>query len=439
MESTRTVPGGQIVRVDLGDHHVTLHVEGPDNTLRKDKQKTMAAVEVDVDPSEPAARFQVGGSELLLQEGEWSPWVRVKFPLIPGLASASGMFRIYVKALHPRFGIYVSPVNIDPGSPELPISTPDSYSRELAEALGPFYTQGIGEDTAALREGVFSLKEYLTQSRMVSVEHLNLLRHELRRFREGVLFFHFFGIDQDSHILWGKHEAELLDTYRLVDDAIGEVMKEAKDATLIVMSDHGFSTFDRAVHLNTWLWREGFLELDSPDNAGNEELFPHVDWSKTQAYSVGLTALYVNQVGRERYGVVASGEETDEVVKKISERLLEFRDPENGKQVVEAVYPAKEHFHGEAAGGAPDLIIGFAPGYRSSWQTALGAVPKATIEDNTEEWRGDHCIAAERVPGVLLGNRRVKIGHPELRDMTVTILAAFGIKPGPGMKGRAVF
>jgi predicted AlkP superfamily phosphohydrolase/phosphomutase len=394
---------------------------------------------VDVDPTEPVARFLSGDTEILLKAGEWSPWVRVKFPLIPGLASAAGMFRIYVKTLHPRFGVYVSPINIDPSSPDLPISTPESYSRELAEESGPFYTQGIGEDTAALREGVFTLQEYLTQSRMVSEQHLNLLRHALKDFRDGLLFFHFFGVDQDSHILWGKYETKLLDTYRMVDTAIGEVMEKAPDATLIVMSDHGFSTFDRAVHLNTWLWREGFLELDDPDNAGSEELFPHVVWSKTQAYSMGLTALYVNQAGREVNGIVAPGGETDEVVRKIGERLLEFRDPDNGKQVVEAVYPAKEHFHGERTGSAPDLIVGFAPGYRSSWQTALGAVPKLTVEDNTEEWRGDHCIAAERVPGVFLSRRRAKLANLELRDMTVTILAAFGIKPGSGMKGRPIF
>ncbi len=439
IERTRSVPGGQIVRVDLEGYRATLTVDGPDNTLRKDGRRTTAVITVDVDPDAPAGRFRAGETTFVLKEGEWSGWIRVRFPLIPGLESAAGMFRVYAKSFHPRLGVYVSPVNIDPGEPELPISTPDSYSRELAAAVGPFYTQGIGEDTAALREGVFTLEEYVRQSRMVSAEHLRLLDHEMDRFREGMLFFHFFGIDQDSHVLWGKHEDKLLETYRLVDAALGGVMKKAGDATLIVMSDHGFTSFDRAVHLNTWLWREGFLELDNPDNAGDDELFPHVDWSRTQAYSMGLTAIYVNQAGRDKNGVVAPGAETEEVVRRISERLLELRDPANGRQVIEAVYPASKYFHGEAAGAAPDLVVGYAPGYRSSWQTALGAVPKATIEDNKDEWRGDHCIASERVPGVWLSNRRSKIADPHLRDVTVTVLAAFGIAPGPGMRGRPLF
>ena len=42
----------------------------------------------------------------------------------------------------------------------------------------------------------------------------------------------------------------------------------------------------------------------------------------------------------------------------------------------------------------------FPPRYRASWQTGLGAVPKDTVEDNTQAWIGDHCMAAHLVPGV---------------------------------------
>jgi len=297
----------------------------------------------------------------------------------------------------------------------------------------------MGEDTAALREGVFSLDDYRVQSRSVSEEHLRILFHELDRLKEGLLFFHFFGIDQDSHILWGKYENLLLETYKLADDAIGKVLAKAGDATVIVMSDHGFSSFDRAVHLNTWLMREGFLTLDDPENAGNEELFAHVDWSRTQAYSVGLNAIYLNRVGRERYGIVEPGEESSRLVRTIGERLSELRDPASGKAVVEKVYAARSVYHGEAVESAPDLVVGWAPGFRSSWQTALGAVPKKLIEDNTEEWRGDHCIAAESVPGIFVSNRKSRLDDPRLQDLTVTLLAEFGVPPASGMTGRRMF
>jgi len=31
--------------------------------------------------------------------------------------------------------------NFDPSAPEVPLSTPASYSRQMAAAIGPFYTQ----------------------------------------------------------------------------------------------------------------------------------------------------------------------------------------------------------------------------------------------------------------------------------------------------------
>ena len=85
------------------------------------------------------------------------------------------------------------------------------------------------------------------------------------------------------------------------------------------------------------------------------------------------------------------------------------------------------------------MIVGYTPGYRSSWQTALGAVPAALIEDNTDEWRGDHCIDARFVPGVLLSNRPSRAAHPHLYDMTRTLLDAFGVPPAPGMIGRSIY
>ena len=60
------------------------------------------------------------------------------------------------KQLRPDLKIYISPLNIDPVAPDLPISTPASYSADLANAIGPFYTQGIAEDTAALHQGIFN-------------------------------------------------------------------------------------------------------------------------------------------------------------------------------------------------------------------------------------------------------------------------------------------
>ncbi len=433
-QQSRPVPGGEIVHVSLENHSARLRIQGPDNSLRRDKAPAYVDMTVHVDPEQPAARFDVGDTQLILKEGEWSGWIQARFPLIPGLKSAAGMFRLYARKLHPDFELYVSPVNIDPTDPELPISAPDSYSRQVAREVGLFYTQGMAQDTAAWRQGVFDRDEYIAQSRLVSREHLNLLRYGLAHFHGGLLFYHFFGVDQDAHMLWGKYDDQLLDTYKMVDHAIGWVREMAGDATFIVMSDHGFAAFDRAMHLNTWLMREGFLTLDDPGNAGEEELFPHVDWSRTQAYAEGLNGIYLNLRGRERDGIVEPGSQAAAVLKRIAARLQDARDPDNGKPMIGSV----TWTHSTLA-AAPDLIVGYLPGYRCSWQTALGAVPAVMVENNTDAWRADHCIDARFVPGVLISNRKSRAADPHLYDLTVSLMQEFGVGPGSGMIGHSIY
>jgi len=430
-ELSRSVSGGRIVKVPLFQNHTVLQVEGPENSLRKDHRMSSVPLTVDVDPDQPAARLTIGDALAIVREGEWSEWLRAEFPLIPALASATGMFRVYAKQLHPRFELYVSPVNIDPEEPELPISAPAAYSREIARDAGRFYTQGISEDTAALRQGVFSLADYLAQSRLVLDDEHKLLRYALAGFREGLLFVYFSSIDQNSHMLWGKHEPELLDTYRAVDQAIGEVMEHAQGANLVVMSDHGFTTFDRAFNLNTWLWKTGYMTIEGTPGS-DEAPFAPVDWSRTRAYALGLNGLYLNLAGREKQGIVAPGPEGQALLRKIGEELAAVRDPDNGKQIIETVHaPAPSKF-------APDLIVGYARGYRASWQTALGGMPEALVEDNTDAWIGDHCINAADVPGVLFSSRKIRVDDPQLKDVTVSILDIFGIRAAPGMSGRGI-
>jgi predicted AlkP superfamily phosphohydrolase/phosphomutase len=437
-EHTREVAGGRIVALNPAGDRVDLTVEGPENTLRKDRQRTRIRLTLHRDPHHPAAVLEAQDRRFVIREGEWSQWIRVQIPLLPPFQDAHAMFRVYAKQLRPILKIYVSPLNIDPAEPDLPISTPATYSADLTAAAGPFYTQGIAEDTAAARAHVLTLSEYAHQTDLVAREQFALLDHVLRTTSNGLVFLHFLGIDQDSHMYWGRHEAALLNTYKKVDAKVGQVMRAYPGDTLIVMSDHGFSEFRRAVHLNRWLMLERFLTLDLPFNTGDKEGLVHVDWTATQAYSVGLNAIYINLVGRERKGIVAIRDK-DALVDRIIERLESLRDPKTGEVVVAKAYRARDIYRGEALASAPDIIAGWNTGYRSSWQTALGAVPREVFEDNTDEWRGDHCIAAHLVPGVFLSNRKARHTDLRLEDVTTTLLHVYGVAPAAGMTGRAVF
>jgi predicted AlkP superfamily phosphohydrolase/phosphomutase len=438
-EKRKIVSGGVITHVTVSNGRATLRIDGPANALRKDNTVTSAEVAALVDPTNPVVRFDAGDRQVLLKEGEWSGWLPVSFRLIPMFKTAAGMVRIYLQQVHPHLRIYVSSVNIDPESPELPISTPSSFSRTLSTAVGRFYTQGIPEETGAYRAGLFTRAEFLVQSRQILADSLRLFRHELGAFSEGLLFYYFSSVDQNSHMLWGKDMEDLLDIYRGVDQAVGEAMAKAgNDTTLMIISDHGFAAFDRAVNLNTWLMREGLLALDDPKNAGDDVLFAHVDWSKTQAYAIGLNAVYLNLQGRERGGIVTQ-DDKGPLLERIKQGLLAFRDPDTRRLVVGKVYDPETAFQGRNLRAAPDLIVGFHRGYRASWGTALGAVPKALVQDNTQAWVGDHCMAADEVPGVLLANRKVRADNPQLWDITATILNEFGVAKTSSMIGHTVF
>jgi hypothetical protein len=397
LESPGEVPGGRIIGISLDGQRVRLPIDGPPNPLRRDGRLLHADALVDIDPDAGAFRCRIDNRDYILKLHEWSPWMRVRFPIGPG--SITGIFRLYAKELSPAVRIYRSPLNIDPADPALPISTPSAFARELEERIGPYGTLGIREDTAAVRQNVLTREEYLEQSRLIFAEDQRMLADCLERFRGGLLFFYFSEVDQNSHLLWGQFENELLHTYQQVDRAVGLVRERAPDARLIIMSDHGFTSFEKSVNLNTWLSDQGYGD---------------------RSRAMGLNALYVKP-----------GAEHDRNVAEIASKLRELRDPVTGAPVVEqvAVHPTE-----------PAITVGYARGYRASWETGLGEAPATgIIQVNSDAWIGDHCMAAGEVPGVLLGTRRPVISNPGLKDLPVTILGEYGIRPAEGMTGRRIY
>jgi predicted AlkP superfamily phosphohydrolase/phosphomutase len=188
--------------------------------------------------------------------------------------------------------------------------------------------------------------------------------------------------------------------YGEADRILGKTMdKLAPTDRLIVLSDHGFNPFRRSVHLNRWLLEKGYMaaKAGQPDS---ESLFSNVNWTRTRAYAIGLNGIYLNLKGRERLGIVRA-EQVAELKREIAEKLLDFVDPDTGMPVIVKVYDADDVYHGAEITHAPDLIIGYATGYRASWQTALGGVPLPLVEDNLRKWSGDHCVDPGLVPGVL--------------------------------------
>lgn len=449
------ISGGVVYDIKVVDNKVESFLIGPQNAFRKDQPDTKIPFTVWMDPENPVAKIEVQGQEMVLNQGEWSGWLPVEFELIPHLQSVGGICRFYLKELRPTFKLYVTPFNIDPSKPALPISTPESYAHELYEEIGYFYTAGISEDTKALSWGVFDYDDFMQQAHKVMDESQELFDYELSRFKDGMLFFYFSSTDQCMHILWrtidpehpaynpaeaGRFGDMIYQIYETMDRAVGKALKKIDpQTTLIVMSDHGFAPYYRSFNLNTWLKNNGYVKFRGSAKPEDTRYFNNVDWNRTVAYGLGLNGLYLNLRGREREGSVAMGKKRDELLAEISEKLLAVRDPRNGKPVIQKIYRAEHIYSGPYTTEAPDLLIGHSRGYRSSWETTLGSFPEELIVDNLDPWSGDHCMAMEIVPGVILSNRKITKDDPYLYDLAPTILSEFGIPKEEQMVGAPIF
>ena len=448
------VNGGRVYTVQVRDHHLSAKLYGPYNTLRKGEPEATVNFFVWPDSVEPVAKIALPDQELLLREGEWSDWVRVKFELVPYWTTVTGIFKFYLKQVRPGFQLYVTPLNLDPSEPALPISTPKAYARELSEELGRFYTLGIAEDTKALTAGVLSDAEYLQQAQGVLDEQLRAFSAELDRFHGGLFFFYFSSLDLNAHMFWraidsvhpaytpelaAQHSRVLESMYQAMDSVLGKALARLdSNTTLLVVSDHGFAPFYRSFNLNTWLAENSYAALKNPASREGE-LLSNVDWSRTRAYGLGLNGLYLNLRGRERDGIVQPGAESDALLQEIATKLLALRDPVTNLPVVTRVDRSAEVYRGPYVREAPDLLIGYNRGYRAGWGTVLGGFPEQVLEDNTEAWSGDHCVDFTLVPGVLLSNKPVRLQAPALTDIAPTILAEWGIPKPPEIIGQSVF
>ena len=141
--------------------------------------------------------------------------------------------------------------------------------------------------------------------------------------------------------------------------------------------------------------------------------------------------------GRERDGIVEPGEEREALISELKGRLEGVTDY-NGNRIIRGVYRSDQIYSGNATALAPDLIVGYARGFRASWATCLGDLTEEILLDNDSAWSADHCADALEVPGVLFCNRAVGGKSPSLIDIAPSILAEFGLPTPPQMAGRNV-
>lgn len=398
------------------------------------------------------AHVTVSGRTHTLDVGTLSDWIPLTFPAAP-LVTVTGLCRMVVTEVGEHVTLYVSPINIDPEKPAMPISHPPYYATYLARKIGPYSTLGLAEDTWALNEGVIDEATFLKQAYDIDAERERMFFAGLDRLRQGSLVCVFDATDRIQHMFWryldpghpaarghegSAHRQAIEDLYVHNDALVGRVMDRLEEGdVLMVLSDHGFNAFRRGINLNRWLHEHGYLAL-KPGGDPEAEWLRDVDWSATRAYALGLTGMFLNLKGRESQGIVEPGDEAARLKQELIARLSGLPDPADGAVGITEVFDTRALYAGPYLANAPDLLIGYNAGYRISWDGATGVVAGPVFEDNLKPWSGDHCIDPRQVPGVLFCSRPIAGADPGLIDIAPTALHLFGIQPPAYMEGKVV-
>ncbi len=417
-----------------GNGTLTGIIRGPENPSSAEGEPLTVPFELRTNGS--SATLMLQGERVKLIPGEYTDWVRVSFRAGP-FRSVRGITRFMLLESDQQVRLYQLPLNIDPASPSMPIAHPMIFSSYLQKANGDFATLGLAEDTWGLNEGIIDDDAFLKQCYLFHHERRRLLFDMLGKVRDGAVVFVFDITDRIQHMFLGRAGAdappdaapqEVERVYEEMDALLGEIRERLDDDTvLLVMSDHGFGRFNRCVDLNRWLHESGYLAVDDEGA---------IDWSGTRAYAMGLAGIYLNIEGREAQGIVRP-EEAAQLRAELAGKLAEMVDPETGKRPIERAFEARQVYNGPWAEGAPDLIIGYAQGYRVSWESAVGDVGERAFCSNPRPWAADHCLHPAEVPGILFCSHAIDAEDVWIGDIAPTVLGLFGIDRPASMDGWA--
>jgi len=449
-DDKRSLMSGEQCALELNGEEAKGELPGPENTLIEGGGELRIPFTITLSKDgNGKATLQLPDETIELKNNQYTPWVTLSYKAAVGF-TVKGICRFLLLGQKPHTRMYVTPIQIDPENPALPISHPTSYSMYLAKKQGPFATLGVAEDTSGLNEGIIGEDPFMQQCQEIHQERETMFFDALNRTRKGSVVCVFDITDRVQHMFmrfhkdkhWGalidddRYVNVLRDLYIQMDELVGRVMNKLDDdSALMVLSDHGFKPFRRAVELNRWLLQNGYLA--EKEDALTPDLLQRVDWSGTRAYAVGFGGIYINMEGREAKGIVKK-EDAKALKQEISQKLKALYDPEHNHSPVKEVYDRATSYSGPYVKDAPDLVCGFTPGYRVAWETVTGAFGDEVVSDNNRPWGGDHNMNPPDVPGMLFCNRPIDTETPNIIDVAPTVLDLFGV-PIPGhMDGKSI-
>ena len=397
----------QVIQLEpAGPGKFTATLEGPKVKTKDGLRPAVLPVTLEI-VHDTSGTLTIGNQKIQLSTGKWSPIIELKFQA--GFAfSVQAVTQAILTETGDRVSLYFLPLQIHPLHPLWPYATPSSLVKDSWKTAGPFLTLGWPQDTNALEDGCISDEQFLSLCDSIFSSRKKIFFNQLDKFREGVLAGIFDCLDRVQHMFL-RSDPELVEQWYIkLDEFVGEVQDHINKLGLekvrfLILSDHGFKTFENKIHLNHWLVENGYMTLsrqtETPD-------LHDVTWGRTRAYAVGLNSIYLNIVNREGEGTVPM-EDIESLLTEIKTKLLDWKT-EDGRQIISRMLLKHEAFNGPYARLGPDLVVGYAPGFRASSETGLGKSASISLEINTGHWGADHCIDSTKVPAVLFANRDLK-------------------------------
>ncbi|HLO29927.1 MAG TPA: alkaline phosphatase family protein, partial [Anaerolineales bacterium] len=349
-----------------------------------------------------------------LRLGEWSDIVEMRFKARL-LFNVDAITRFIATRLSGGIRVYVLPLQIHPLHSPWHYASSTSFSKKLWRDVGPYLTLGWPQDTTGLEDGCIDDRQFLDLCQSIFNRRIQILNYFLDGFQEGVLASIFDDLDRVQHMFFHDRMDVVQGWYQRLDGFVGDLGARwegwAGKYRILILSDHGFSDFRKKIHMNRWLLDNGYLFMK---NGGND--LSGVDWSRTVAYAIGLNSIYLNIRGREGQGIV-SAEQVEDLLGEIRGKLLDWKDTDH-TSIIQKLRLKHEAYSGPYTRFGPDLVVGYASGYRASPETGLGKVPDSSLEPNTDHWGADHCMDSDVVPGVIFANRDLRdFGSLSFRDI----------------------
>ncbi len=367
---------------------------------------------------------------------------------------------------------------------------PRELIQELREHVGTYLIHHDEKYTKSNAENLLREQYRILSSRTQAALYL------AREKRWDFFMVHYYGSDRVTHEFWHlmdpshpQHDARererlgdvVLDFFRRLDDDLGRLVSQLDDdVVLILMSDHGMGRVTQFLNVNSWLMKEGYLQLKrGPLNqvrrglfragfnyytlgklvlqAGwgkraiqlgrgrRQELqeqvflsFRDVDWSRTTAYSMGnYGQIYVNLRGREPQGCVEPGPEYEELLAELTHKLRGLVDPESGKRIIERVFRASELYSGQFVVEAPDLS--FLTTKMEYKALGLSDFNSPRVLEPVYGCTGNHRmegLLAARGHGVI--REGVEVEGAAIQDLAPSILYVLGVPVPRDMDGHVL-